>query len=214
MAEERPVDDGHHRLGRGEGQRAQARAFAAGQDDCLHRRSMERRIIAPGITSAFLTAIASGRRFDRPGAASSRSKIRSRPGPAGHGRPRVRRPAALRGVRVGGHRASPASTSRRRRWPRSTAASRTSRTSPPSASPPLVEEGRLRATTDFDGLRRVRRGHHLRAHAAREDEGPRPRAWWWTPRRQIGERLRAGPARRAGEHHLSRHHRGARSCRC
>ncbi len=67
--------------------------------------------------------------------------------------------------------------------------------------------GRPRTST---ALRRGGRHHHLRAHAA--DRAPRAGPALHRARhRPIARRLRPGPARRPGEHHLPRHDRRGRA---
>ena len=88
--------------------------------------------------------------------------------------------------------ASPASTSRRRRWPRSTAASPTSRTCPPRASARWSARAGCAPARDFDAPGRVRRRDHLRAHAAQQDQGPRPHDGRGRGARPSATRLRPG----------------------
>ena len=92
----------------------------------------------------------------------------------GDHRPRLRRPAAGGRIRQGGLRGRSASTSTRRRSPRSTPDAATSPTSRHRRLAAVVTRGRLRATTDMSrACATMDVDRHLRPDAAAEDQGSR-----------------------------------------
>ena len=141
----------------------------------------------------------------------SRTKIRTRRRPGvGDPRPRLRRPAAVRGVRrrrasrVTGFDLSAekvAAVNRGESYIKDVPSERVGR----AAS----REGRLRGQQRLRRAGRVRRGHHLRAHAAQQDQGPRPHDGRGRRQGRSPTRLRPGQLVVLESTTYPGHHRGA-----
>ena len=108
-----------------------------------------------------------------PEAGKLEEKIRAA-SPCGHARARLRRPAALGRVRAAGLRVTGFDLDGGEGGRAQRAAILHPGRADGAAGRPGARGAPARPARDFDGLGRVRRRDHLRAHAARQDQGPRP----------------------------------------